>query len=116
MSELSNALLVRSVSAAAALPAHRFVTLAGAHPAAGGPSAGVTRHAADAAGDSVSYTAIGTATVEAGGAFTVQSEVKSDAAGRAVDRAGADSKAGVALEAAAAAGDRVEVLVHVEGD
>lgn len=102
----------RTVVAAGALAANRLVTLAGAYPAAGAAVLGATRTSAAAAGDLVPVDVQGTTIVEAGGAIAADAAISVDAQGRAVALAGAGkAPAGRALEAAAQAGDLIEVLL-----
>ena len=58
------ALLTLSIPAAAALAAERFVTTAGAYPAAGANADGVTCTAATAAGELVPVDVVGTSIVD----------------------------------------------------
>lgn len=97
----------------AAVAANRFVTAAGAYPAAGGATKGVTR-AAGAIGELASVDAQGTAVVEAGAAVSAGATVQSDATGRAITYA-SGNKAGVALTAGAAAGATIEVELIPNG-
>ncbi len=109
MSKQSISILSLHVVATAALTAHRFVAAGGGVPAAGGNALGVTRQAA-AIGESALTDVIGTAVVEAGGAIAAGAAVETDATGRAVTQT-TGVKLGRALEAAAAAGDFIEVLL-----
>lgn len=102
-------LLSLSVIAAAALSAERFVTTSGAYPAAGGNADGVTQTDA-ASGDLVAVDVAGTAIVVASAAIAKDAYVQSDATGQAVTQTSGVAVA-KALEAAAAAGDRIEVLL-----
>jgi hypothetical protein len=104
------AILSLTVNAAAALAANRFVTATG-HYAAGPDDAviGATRSIA-APGENVAVDVLGTTVVEAGGAVAIGHAVGSDANGKAV--AGADIALGVALEAASADGDLIEILLQ----
>lgn len=106
----SISLLVLNVVAAAALATGRFVTTAGAVPAAAARVLGVTRTSAAAAGDLVPVDAVGTAIVEAGAAVAVGAAVETDSVGRAITLA-AGVKCGHALSAASAAGQFIEVLL-----
>lgn len=54
---------------------------------------------------------LGSAVVEAGGAVAAGAEVASDAQGRAVAQAGTARAVGIALQAASAAGELIEVLL-----
>lgn len=111
MSRQSTPILTLSVIAVAALAADRFVTPAGAVPAAGATALGVGRTSA-AIGERQPVDVLGTAIVETGGAIAANALVETDAQGRAVTQA-----AGVVLarlapgEVATAAGQFVEVLL-----
>ena len=104
------ALLTLSVVATGAITAARFVTPAGAVAGADANTLGVARSAA-ASGERFSVDAIGTAVVEAGAAVSANATVKSDASGRAITWASSGAKVGLALEAATAAGQMIEVLL-----
>ncbi len=84
MSSFSIPVLTLTVQAAAALSANRFVTGAGAVPAAGAQCAGVTRTRAAAAGDLVPVDVLGTTQIETGGAVSANGAVETDNQGRAV--------------------------------
>ena len=104
--------LTLTIAAAAALVANRFVTQAGAYPAAGARAFGVTRTSAAAAGDLVPVDVNGTAIVEAGAAITFDAPLMLDATGRVVPLAGTGkTPVAVAMEAAGAAGALIEVLL-----
>ena len=104
--------LTLTVVAAAALASSRFVTQAGAYPAAGAVAFGVTRTSAAQAGDLVPVDVQGTAIVEAGAAITADAALMVDAEGRVVPlTSGSKSPVGRAMGAAAAAGAFIEVLL-----
>lgn len=106
------AVLTLTIAAAGALAANRFITQAGAYPAAGAVAFGVTRSSAELAGDLVPTDVLGTAIVEAGAAIAKDAAVMVDATGRAVPlTTGTKSPVGRSLEAAAAVGDLIEVLL-----
>ncbi len=106
------AVLTLTVAAAGVLAPNRFVTQAGAYPAAGGVAFGVTRTGAEQAGDLVPVDVLGTAIAEAGGAFAKDAALQSDAQGRAIAlTVGSKSPVGRSMEAAAGAGDLVEALL-----
>lgn len=111
MSRQSTPILTQSVIATAALTADRFVTIAGAVPAAGASAYGVGRSTV-AIGARQTVDVLGTAVVEAGAAIAEGAFVQTDASGRAITKA-----AGVTLgrlapgEVATAAGQFVEVLL-----
>lgn len=104
--------LTLTVTAAAALAACRFVTQAGAYPAAGAAAFGVTRSSAEAAGDLVPVDVQGTAIAEAGAAITLDAPLMVDATGRVVPlTVGSKSPVGRAMQAATAAGQQIEILL-----
>lgn len=76
-------ILTWTVAAAGALAANRFVTQAGAYPAAAAKAYGVTRTVA-ATGDLVPVDVLGTTIVECGGAITKDAGLEVDAQGRVV--------------------------------
>lgn len=102
--------LTLSVASAAALNAERFVTVAGAVPAAGANVFGVNRSSAAAAGELVPVDVLGTSIVVAGAAVAVGAALETDNQGRAITL-NAGVKVARALQAAAAAGDRIEVFL-----
>jgi len=67
--------------------------------------------AAAAAGERIAVDVIGTVTVESGAAVTAGATLKSDASGRAITWATSGAKVGIALEAATASGQMIEVLL-----
>lgn len=111
MSAQNTALLTLTVAAAGAIAAARFVTPAGAQAGADANTLGVAGFAAAAAGDKIPAVALGTAVVEAGAAVAAGATVKSDASGRAITWVTAGAKVGIALQAAGAAGEMIEVLL-----
>lgn len=111
MSAQNTALLTLTVAAAGAIAANRFVTPAGAQAGADANTLGAARFAAAAAGDKIPVDVMGTAIVESGAAVTVNATVKSDASGRAIDWVTSGAKVGIALQAASAAGQMIEVLL-----
>lgn len=111
MSDQSRPVLTLTVTAAGAIGANRFVTAAGAQAGADANAIGVARTAAAVAGDRIPVDVLGTASVEAGAAITAGATVKADAQGRAIPWATAGARLGVALEAATAAGQLIEVLL-----
>ncbi|HKJ76855.1 MAG TPA: capsid cement protein [Gammaproteobacteria bacterium] len=90
----------------------RFVAFDGTQAAADANVMGASRYAA-ASGNDLPVTVLGTAVVEAGGVVAVGDPVSSDAQGRAVKMDGATYTVtvGRALEAAAQAGDFIEVTL-----
>jgi hypothetical protein len=102
--------LTLTVRAAAALQAARFVTHAGAVPAAGARVLGVTRSIAEA-GDEVAVDVLGTTIVEAGAAISsVGALLETDAQGRAVPN-NTGTAVAVALQTATGAGQKIEALL-----
>lgn len=103
------ALLTLSILATAVLTRERFVTAGGAVATAAGNAVGVA-DTDNAIGDLAPVTAIGTAIVTAGAAIAKGAAVEVGATGKAVTKA-AGITVGRALQAAAADGDRIEVLL-----
>lgn len=110
MSAQSTPVLTLTVTLTGAVSAHRFVTPSGAQAAADANTLGVAR-TAGAANDRVPVDVLGTAIVEAGAAIAAGAAVKSDANGRAIAWATSGAKVGIALQAAATAGDLIEVFL-----
>lgn len=102
--------LTLSRVASGTIAAHRFVTVAGAQSGADAVALGVARTAATS-GVLIPVDVIGTALVTAGAAITANDTVKSDSTGRAITWATSGGKLGIALEAAGAAGEIIEVLL-----
>lgn len=114
MSALSTPVLNKSIRVTADVSAYRFITWAGNVQTAGNQAAGPTRYAAKN-GDLVDVVVLGTATVEAGGAISVGAEVMAGSGGKAYDWASGNTAVGIALEAATADGDLIEVFVISRG-
>lgn len=110
MSAQATSVLTLSILAASAIAVSRFVTPGGAQAGADANTLGVSRFAA-ATGERLSVDVLGTAVVEAGAAVAVGASIKSDASGRAITWASSGAKVGIALDAAAAAGQMIEVLL-----
>lgn len=112
MSKGNISLLALTVIASAAIAAERFVTTAGAYPAAGGLALGVTR-SDGAINDPIPVDVLGTAIVEAGAAIGADVPVMVTATGKVVAHDGDGDKhaVGRSLEAAAADGSFVEILL-----
>jgi hypothetical protein len=104
-----HSLFALSILAAAALTAERFVTAAGAVATAAGNAVGVAATNA-AIGELCPVDVLGTAVVTAGGAIAKGAHVEVGATGKAVTLASGKAVA-VALEAAAADGDSIEVFL-----
>lgn len=105
--------LTLTIAAAGALASARFVTQAGAYPAAGAAAIGVTRSSAEAVGDLVPVDVTGTGMAESGGAFAKDVPLMVDATGRVVLHTGVNKAVGRSMKAATAAGELVEVFLAV---
>ena len=110
MSQLNRPLLTLSVKLTAARAAFRAVKVTGAASAQASGADGFTR-AAGAVGEVVPVVVIGTATAEASGAIAAGADLEATADGRVATKTGGGALVAKALEAAAAAGDKIEVLV-----
>lgn len=110
MSRQAIALLPLTITASATLTADRFVTFAGAVPAADAYVLGVVRQAA-VSGDKITVDVQGTAIVEAGAAITAGASLKVDSSGRVITWVTSGARVGIALQAATAAGQLIEVLL-----
>lgn len=100
-----------TVIAAAAVIANRFVgMLTGAHCAAAAKAQGVSQYDAPI-GEAFAVDVLGTTIVESGAAVAAGVAVKSDATGRAIAQAGAGEILGYSVNAATAAGQKIEVLL-----
>lgn len=103
------AILILSLTATAAITAHRFVSPAGAVPTAGGSTLGASN--ADAAiGKEIPLIAMGTAIVECGGTIADKGLVETDNTGKAV-ALDSGKVAGRALQAGVA-GRKIEILIY----
>lgn len=101
-------ILTLSILAVAVITAERFVTAAGSPATAAGNAVGVSE-SDGAIGELVPTIALGTAVVVAGGAVAKGAYVEVATGGKAVTQASGIAVA-VALQAATADGDRIEVL------
>ena len=110
MSQQAISLLTLTMAASATLVANRFVTPAVAQTGADGVAIGVAATAA-ASGEKLPVICQGTAVVEAGAAIAAGATLKVDSSGRAITWVTSGAKVGFALEAAAAAGQMIEVLL-----
>ena len=115
MSQQSISLLTLTVVAAAALAADRFVTHAGAYPAAGGLPLGVTRSGAGAAGDLLPVDVMGTAVVEAGAAFGRDVALMVGTAGKAVAHDNVGSKHAIGVGPAGRGCSSLHPFIYVRG-
>lgn len=110
MSAQSIPLLTLARTLSGTVAACRFVTPAGAQAGADANTLGVAR-TAGVSTDKVPVDVLGTAVVEAGAAVSVNDTIKSDGSGRAITWVTSGAKVGLALEAATAAGQFIEVLL-----
>lgn len=110
MSAQSNAILTLTAVAAGAISAGRFVTPVGAQAGADANTLGVARTDA-VLNDKVAVDVLGTAVVKSGAAFAAGASLKSDANGKAITWAASGAKVAVALQAATAADQDIEVLL-----
>lgn len=117
---MSNPTLLKNFTAGAAITAFRMVKFSAAEtvvPAAAATDSiiGVANEVAAASGERQDVVLAGIAFVEAGAAVTIGALITSDASGRGVAAApgaGVNNRiVGLALDAAAAAGDVIRVLV-----
>lgn len=110
MSQQAFPCLTLTVSAGGTIAANRFVTPAGAQAGADANTLGVARTAA-VVSDKIAVDVLGTAVVEAGAAVAAAASLKADSSGRAITWAASGAKIGIALQAAGAAGEFIEVLL-----
>lgn len=104
MSRQATSLLAFSVVAASGITGGRFVTVAGAHAAAGAAALGVSRSDA-AAGERVTVDHLGTAIVEAGAEITAGQFLKVGTAGKAIPHTDTTIPVAQAAPGEVAAGD-----------
>jgi hypothetical protein len=107
-------LLSLSVAAAGAVASGRFINQAGAYPAAGGLPIGCAACDGEA-GDLIPVDVIGVTDAVAGAAIVKDAPLMLDAAGKVVTHDGAAGKhaVGRAMQAAAADGDVIEILLAI---
>jgi hypothetical protein len=112
MSKSSIAILTLTAMASAVVAQARFVTSAGAYPAAGGLPLGVTRSEGEV-GDPIPVDVLGTTLVEAGDAIAADTPLMVTATGKVVAHDGDGDKhaVGRSLEAASADGELLEILL-----
>ncbi|MEW5885552.1 MAG: capsid cement protein [Pseudomonadota bacterium] len=113
---MSNPILMKNFVAAAALEPSRIVVLSAADTAALATSAtaasiGISDQIQVAAGQRIDVVVAGIADVTAGAAVAHGAPLTADAQGRAVTAAAGNRVIGVALDAAAAAGDRIRCVI-----
>ncbi len=112
MQKANISILTLTVIASAAALGSRFITTAGAYPAAGGLPLGV--NTADATiGAPTAVDTLGTALVQAGAAIAVDAKIMVGTDGKAIthDNDGDKHAVGRALSVAAADGDVIEILL-----
>lgn len=110
MTTQNHALLTLAQTLTGTVSACRFTTPAGAQAGADANTFGVAR-TAGVSGDKIAVDVLGTAIVESGAAFSAGATLKSDASGRGITWATSGAKIALALEAATAAGQFIEVLL-----
>jgi hypothetical protein len=110
MSYQNTPLLALPVTLSGTVAANRFITPAGAYASADGNTLGVVR-SGGGSGDKVTADVIGTAIVEAGAAVAAGATLKVDSTGRGITWVTSGARVGIALQAAGAAGNMIEVLL-----
>lgn len=110
MSRQAISLLTLTVALTGTVAAHRFITAAGAQATADANTLGVAR-SEGVSGEKIPVDVIGTAVVEAGAAIALGATLETDSTGRGVTWATSGGKVGIALQAASAAGEFIEVLL-----
>jgi hypothetical protein len=110
MSQQATSLFSLTLMLTTAVSAAHFVTPLGAAAGAGENALGVAR-TDGSAGERIAVDVLGTAIVEAGAAVAIGATLKVDADGRAIAWATSGAKVGLALQAATAAGQWIEVLL-----
>ncbi|MGE4406049.1 hypothetical protein [Pseudomonas sp.] len=110
MSKQSQPILLLTLIAAGVIAEHRFVGVDSAQAGAAANTLGVAGFAADAIGDAIPVTALGTAVVETGGIINAGALIETDADGKAVAKAAGPSVAR-ALDASGGAGEFIEVIL-----
>ena len=110
MSQQSPPVLALTALLSGTVAANRFITPAGAQAGADANTLGVAR-TGGASGERVAVDVLGTAIVEAGAAVAANATIKTDSSGRAITWATSGAKVGLALQAAGAAGDFLDVLL-----
>ena len=110
MSYQNTPILSLPVTLSGTVATNRFVTPAGAQAGADANALGVAR-SGGASADKVTVDVMGTALVEAGAAISAGATLKADSSGRAITWVTSGARLGIALQAAAAAGQMIEVLL-----
>ena len=111
MSNNAVSILALTIAATTAVAASRFVNALGAQVAADANALGVSRTTA-AIGELMPVDVQGTAVAESGAAFAKGATLKVDSLGRAITWVTSGARVAIALEAATAAGQLVEVLLQ----
>lgn len=110
MGKQNISLLALPLLLSGAVASSRFVTAAGAQAGAGANTFGVSRFAG-VSGERITTDVIGTAVVQVGAAVDKDATLKSDANGKAIAWETSGAKVAIALEAATAADQFIEVLL-----
>jgi hypothetical protein len=110
MSAQFMSVLTLTLAATGTIAANRLAKVDGTQAGAGDNTLGAVRTAASS-GDKVPCDVLGTTIVESGAAITAGDTLKSDGSGRAITWATSGAKVGIALQAATAAGQFIEVLL-----
>jgi len=110
MSAQSISLLALTLALTGTVTANRFVQVDGTLAGAGENAIGVAR-TDGVSGDDIAVDVLGTAVVEAGAAVAAGATIKADANGKAITWATSGAKIAIALQAASADGDLIEVLL-----
>lgn len=110
MSNQNIACLTKSVTLTGTVSANRFVTPAGAQAGADANALGVAR-SAGVSGDLIPVDLLGTAVIESGAAFAKGATLKSNASGQGITWVTSGAKVAIALEAATAANQLIEVFL-----
>ena len=104
-------ILSLTLTASAAVKPHRAVSTSGAHVSTAGNEAfGVAEYGAKAK-ETFAVITLGTAKVEAGAAISKGGDIMADANGKAIAKTTAGKRLGIALQAASASGDVIEVFL-----
>ncbi len=111
MSNQKKPILTLTVAPTALTAAGLCLTGAGALPAAGGRVLGCLAEACTVVGQNLPIDVLGTSVGTAAAAFAVDTPLMVDANGRLLTATGSNVVVARALDAAAALGDRVEVLM-----
>lgn len=110
MSAQSISCLALTLALTGTVAAARFVRADGTQSVADANTFGVSR-TSGVSGDKITADVLGTAVVEAGAAFSAGATLKADADGKAITWVTSGAKVALALQAATAAGQMIEVLL-----